>query len=100
MASRNSGSGQSRYSSRRTSARERSGVSGASRGSFDPNNNVSSAEAGQRSAGKSSTTRDRFRVPEFKTRGAKDTQRVDPDSNMYNEDRLGFSRVSCHWIRS
>lgn len=90
MSRDTSGNPRSQRSSNHTSARERSGAS--SRRSHDPNNNVSSAGRGARS-GQNSASADKFRIPDFKAR-LKDTQKVDPDSNMYNEERLGFSRVS------
>lgn len=76
--------------SNHTSARERSGAS--SRRSHDPNNNGTPSGRGTRT-GANSAVGDRFRIPDFKAR-LKDTQKVDPESNLYNEERLGFSRVS------
>ena len=46
----------------------------------------------RQSSAKTVNSRQRFKLPQFKT-VPKDTQKIDPDSSMYNEEKLVFSHV-------
>jgi len=69
--------------------------SASSRHSYEPDSSVVSAP---HSAVNSSSFK-KIKMPEFKSK-TKSTQRIDPESSMYKEDKLDFSQVTLNIIFS
>lgn len=84
-----SGNSKAKLSSRQSSDLERNMKSSSSQQSYYPESSSRQSSAKTLPA----SAQRRFKVPEFKTR-PRDTQRIDPDSSMYNEEKLGFSKVN------